>query len=125
MANKKGSPKTGGRAAGTPNKATADLRAWIKSLIEANQQQINTDLMLVEPYQRLVILDRLLSYVVPKMASLDASVQASMNVEQEYDRLKQLLQSAPDEAIERLAEKVERLRQAELNKQEDGTGTTD
>lgn len=63
---KKGTPKTGGRTAGTPNKTTAAIKEWIVSLIDANKEQIENDLTTLEPKERLQIFLKLMDYVVPK-----------------------------------------------------------
>jgi len=108
MAKAKGTPKTGGRKAKTPNKVSGQLREWVSALIDGNRKTFETDLKAVEPQQRLVILERLMAFVIPKMSSIDASVQ----IAEEYNQLERLLQTAPDEAIQRIADRV-----MELNKQ--------
>lgn len=37
MSRPKGTPKTGGRKAGTPNKVTQDAREWLTQLVEGNR----------------------------------------------------------------------------------------
>jgi hypothetical protein len=66
MARGKGTPKTGGRKKGTPNKATADLKAWISTLIASNMVQVEADLNALEPKDRCLFIEKLLQYVVPK-----------------------------------------------------------
>ena len=99
---KKGKQKTGGRQAGTPNKATADLRTWLSDLIDGNRETFVADLKAVEPQQRLAILERLMQYCIPKMQSIDATVQ----IAEEYNQLERLLHTAPDEAVERITDKI-------------------
>lgn len=55
--------KTGGRAAGTPNKTTKEMRELITDL---SYKYLASDLESLEPRERAVILTRLLSYVVPR-----------------------------------------------------------
>jgi hypothetical protein len=55
--------KTGGRAAGTPNKTTKEMRELITDL---SYKYLASDLEKLEPRERAVILTRLLSYVVPR-----------------------------------------------------------
>jgi hypothetical protein len=71
---KKGIQKTGGRAKGTPNKVTSDLRAWINELLDSNRGQIAKDIKLLEPHRRVMIFEKLLSYAVPKMQSVEAKI---------------------------------------------------
>jgi hypothetical protein len=63
---KKGTPKTGGREKGTPNKVTSDLRAWIALLIENNREQLESDLEALEPKERWQLIEKLMQYVIPK-----------------------------------------------------------
>jgi uncharacterized protein (UPF0305 family) len=67
MAQKKG--KTGnphGRPKGKPNKITADLKQWVKMLIENNLTLLESDLQALEPKERWQVVERLLQYVIPK-----------------------------------------------------------
>jgi type III secretory pathway component EscR len=66
MTRKKGTKKTGGREKGTPNKVTADLRSWIKELLENNTAQFEKDLKRLEPQQRTLLFEKLLQYAIPK-----------------------------------------------------------
>lgn len=61
-----GLPKTGGRQAGTPNKATATVRNWIVELINNNREQIEQDLQQLEPKDRLLMFEKLLPFILPK-----------------------------------------------------------
>lgn len=61
-----GRGRMGGRAKGTPNKATTDLREWIKALVDDNRAQIVKDLKTLEPRERLQFIEKLLRYVVPQ-----------------------------------------------------------
>lgn len=65
----KGLPKTGGRVQGTPNRNTADLRSKINAIIENQIDNIEIDLKALEPKERLQIVEKLLSYCVPKLAA--------------------------------------------------------
>ena len=53
-----------GRPVGTPNKVTTDLKAFIADVIELNREAILSDLQALEPYQRLVIIDRMMRFVI-------------------------------------------------------------
>ena len=68
----KGTPKTGGRRKGTQNKITTDLRTWINEFLDKNRRQITRDMKRLEPYQRISLFEKLLSYAVPKMQSVEA-----------------------------------------------------
>ena len=75
MAQPKG--KTGnpnGRPKGTPNKVTSEVKTWLAELIDKNRKQIEKDLKALEPKDRILIFEKLLSYVVPKMQSVEAKI---------------------------------------------------
>ncbi|MDH6356260.1 hypothetical protein [Parabacteroides sp. PF5-9] len=103
MARTKGTPKTGGRAKGQPNKVTGDIKARLQAII--NGYDIEADLNELEPQQRISVMERLMQYIIPKQqsVSVDAQIQA------EYKELEKLLLSAPDEAVDRLAERIQTL----------------
>jgi len=67
MSRNKGTQKTGGRQSGTPNRVTSDLRTCIKQLVTDNFEQIKTDFAELEPKDRLIIFERLLQYLIPKI----------------------------------------------------------
>ena len=75
MSREKGTPKTGGRKKGKPNRVTADLREWINELLDDNRQLFIDDLGKIEPYQRLAMLEKLMAYIIPKMAAITAQDQ--------------------------------------------------
>ena len=68
MSRKAGTPKTGGRKAGTPNKVTGALREFVVSLLDENRERVARDLKNVSAKDRLQIFERLLSYVIPRRA---------------------------------------------------------
>jgi hypothetical protein len=91
MSKAKGDQKTGGRKKGTPNKVSADLRGWINALIESNREQLEADLKALEPKDRIIILEKLMQYVIPKQQSVreatkdvDASQKIPTKVVVEY-----------------------------------------
>jgi len=62
----KGTPKTGGRKKGTPNKTTAQFRDAVKKFLNDNWGTLQDDFEAMEPYQRVTFRDRLLRYVLPE-----------------------------------------------------------
>lgn len=103
----------GGRKAGTPNKVTGTVKEWIASIIDGNRKQFEDDLEKLEPGERVRIISNLLQYVTPKMQSISPAEM----LEAEYRKLEELLESAPDEAIDEIVERVKRLK--------DGSGRTE
>jgi hypothetical protein len=71
MSKQKGTQKTGGRTKGTPNKTTSDLREWINLVLNDNKEQFEADLNSLEPYKRVLLYEKLLSYVVSKNQSIE------------------------------------------------------
>lgn len=63
--------KTGGRKAGTPNKATATLKEFITLIINENRSQMEKDLKELEPKERLQILVKMMAFVMPKQVSFE------------------------------------------------------
>jgi len=107
----KGTPKTGGRNKGTPNKVTSELKQWLQLLIDNNRTQFENDLKAVEPEKRLFILEKLMQYVVPKQQSLNIEAQ----IQAEYEQLEKLLSKAPDEAVQQIVERIERIKKNNNN----------
>jgi len=85
MSKQKGTQKTGGRAKGTPNKVSTDLRTWINELLDGNRRQIAKDIKQLEPQQRVMIFEKLLSYAVPKMQSVEAKIDLNKLSEGQLD----------------------------------------
>ena len=60
-----------GRKAGTPNKATKDIRDAFTLLIENNIDTLQEDLNGLEPKERVKLLLDMAQFVVPKLRSID------------------------------------------------------
>ena len=82
MANGK---KTGGRKAGTPNKATADIKNRIAQLIDEQFETISSDLDEMDPKDRVSAYLKLLEYVLPKQR--EQKIDLSNLTDQEIDEL--------------------------------------
>ena len=80
MGQKKGISKTGGRKKGTPNKITTDLKTWLSGLLDNNRQQFEKDLKKLEPHQRISVMEKLLSYAIPKMQSVEAQIDTRLEI---------------------------------------------
>jgi len=78
----KGQPKTGGRAKGTPNKTTSTVREWLAGLLDKNRQQIEKDLKILDPKDRLLVLEKFMQYTTPKMqaVTVDAEVTSTQTL---------------------------------------------
>lgn len=82
-----GRGRLGGRKKGTPNQTTTTAREWISQLIDGNRAQIKKDLKVLEPKDRLHILEKLMQYVVPKQQAVSASVDVNSLTDCQLDIL--------------------------------------
>jgi len=85
MSKKRGTPKTGGRQLGTPNKTTTELKKWINILISMNTDQLTKDLKNMEPTERWHIVEKLLVYVIPKQQAVTADIDLNTLTEDQID----------------------------------------
>jgi uncharacterized protein (UPF0305 family) len=85
MSRSKGTGKTGGRAKGTPNKVTTGVREWIAGLIDKNRRQMERDLRQLESKDRLIMFERLMQYVVPKMQNITAKIDLDRLSDEQLD----------------------------------------
>ena len=74
-----------GRPKGTPNKVTADLRAKINEIVYKQVDLINADLEALEPKERLMIVEKLLSYCLPKLQAQSFDIDFQNFSEQQLD----------------------------------------
>lgn len=70
--------KTGGRQKGTPNEVTKDLRERVSNFLTDNWSLIESDFKKLEPKERLVFYEKLLSYGLPKLQSVGLSTHDSI-----------------------------------------------
>ena len=68
----KGTTKTGGRQKGSPNKVTSAVKECISKMLTdyTNSETFLKDFAELEPKERLMIAEKLMNYVVPKMQSV-------------------------------------------------------
>lgn len=70
-----GKGRLGGRQKGTPNKVTKGVREWLAKLINKNRKQIEVDLQQLDPKDRIMLLEKLMQYVIPKQQNIKAEVE--------------------------------------------------
>ena len=56
---------------------TGDVRRWLAELIDGNRAQIKKDLKALSPKDRLLVLEKLMQYVVPKQQATTLEVDYS------------------------------------------------
>lgn len=76
MSRQKGSPKTGGRKRGTPNRVTTDLKTWVASILDDGRDRFLDSLDQLDSTEYVRVFTNLLNYVLPKQQSvgIDAKV---------------------------------------------------
>lgn len=113
MARKGHTNNPNGRPKGAKNKVTSSLKNWIQTLIDNNRDQFEKDLKELEPKDRLLILEKLMNYAAPKLQSISLEDQIRI----EYEHLEKLLDSAPDEAINKIYERMANIEAMENEKE--------
>ena len=76
-----------GRPKGSKNKVTTEVRDWISKVIDKQRPQLEKDLKLLEPAERWRIVEKLMSYVVPKMQAVEANVNLNKLSDEDLDKL--------------------------------------
>lgn len=94
--------KSGGRKAGTPNKSTSEVKDWIGLILADNRTEFEKRLQALSNADFVKNYLTLLSFVAPKMQAINVQQQ----VEEEKAQLVALINDAPDEAVEAIAQRV-------------------
>ena len=76
-----------GRKKGTPNKVTTTQREWLARLIDNNRERIEQDINLLEPKDRLLILERLMQYSIPKLQAVQTRVELNTLTDEQIDNM--------------------------------------
>lgn len=95
-----------GRPKGAKGKAKADLLERITDIISDNIEKLHDDLANLEPAERVKALTNLIGYAIPKKQAFN--VQQSLDYE--YQKMKELLEVAPDEVIDKIVERMNVMR---------------
>lgn len=112
MSRAKGTPKTGGRKAGTLNKTTSDLKKWVTRLIKDNMVQVAKDFKTLSPRDRILILERLFPYVLPKQQAIAGYIQNDVKVDRKEEPALDL-SKIPDDEFEKIMEIIYRYQKTE------------
>lgn len=87
--------KTGnpaGRPKGAINRANRPLKENISNFLEKSWPSIKRDINKLEPKDRVAIYEKLLSFVMPRLKSIDATVEVEKKLESLSDeKLNQLI----------------------------------
>lgn len=83
MAKPKGSPKTGGRTAGTPNRTTKEAKDFLKQILYAEFDNIQASLKKAREEsdsKYIDLLTKLLQFVLPKQVENEERGKVQINV---------------------------------------------
>lgn len=90
--------KTGGRQAGTPNKATAAVRGAIAKMLDKyfTSDTFEQDIADLDPRDRVAAMEKFAAYVSPKLqaTTLDMTVESKKTIE---DKLAELSEEEDEE----------------------------
>ena len=89
-----------GRPKGSKNKVTTEVRDWISKVIDKQRPQLEKDLKLLEPAERWRIVEKLMSYVVPKMQAVEANVNLNKLSDEDLDKLSSNIIKASEEVTD-------------------------
>ena len=89
-----------GRPKGSKNKVTTEVRDWISKVIDKQRPQLEKDLRLLEPAERWRIIEKLMSYVVPKMQAVEANVNLNKLSDEDLDKLASNIIKASEEVTD-------------------------
>ena len=74
--------KTGGRAKGTPNKTTSEIKAILSGFVSRNIDTMQQDFDSIEdPFLRLQMMEKLLKYILPTNVKNDLTIEGNANKE--------------------------------------------
>lgn len=92
--------KTGGRAAGTPNKITATTREALKLFLEAQRPEVEKAFKKLSPKEKVFAYTRLLPFITPQFASVNCHLDSmdTRDAKVIYQFVKQEIQPNADEA---------------------------
>lgn len=109
MGRVKGSPKTGGRKAGTPNKVKADIKQWVDIILNNGRGEFEKRLLRLEDREYIRTYVSLLGYVLPKMSPTTPEEL----IKKEGEMMQKMLLSMSEDALDKVAKRL-----YELNKED-------
>jgi hypothetical protein len=112
MSRQKGTPKTGGRKAGTPNKTTTDIKMWVANILDGGRADFEKRLKKLDDREYIRTFVGLLGYVMPKMAP----TTPEDILRKEREMMQELLLSMPEEMIDRVTKRLYELQTKEERK---------
>ena len=99
-----GNPK--GRPKGAKGKAVTDLKKWVAEILDGGREKFEKALNCVPPQDYIKTFMGLLNYSLPKLQSMSPGEM----LDAEYKKLEELLENAPDEVVDKIVERINRLK---------------
>ena len=75
-----------GRKAGTPNKATTEIKEAFQMLLEDNLEQLRVDISSLEPKERVKFMLELATFIIPKMKSVDLKADKTETITIDFNK---------------------------------------
>ena len=79
--------KTGGRAPGSPNKATKNFRNQISRFLSRNWKTVQKDFDKMDPKERLAFVEKLLKYTTPALSAINATIDYESLSDADLDKI--------------------------------------
>lgn len=89
-----------GRPKGRSNKITADTRSWLADILANNRRKLERTLAELEGKDFLVMYEKLLQYTLPKISTVEASVDLQKLTDSQLDGIVERISSNLDEEEE-------------------------
>lgn len=99
-----GNPK--GRPKGAKGKAATDLKKWVAEILDGGRERFEQALKCIPPQDYIKTFMGLLNYSLPKLQSMSPGEM----LDAEYKKLEELLESAPDEVVDKIVERINKLK---------------
>ena len=96
-----GRGRMGGRGPGVPNRVTSSVRTWLNEFVNNNRELIESDFKKMQPKDRVQVFERLLQYVLPKHAAVEAQIDFNTLTEAQIDDIiSSINETLTDETIQ-------------------------
>jgi len=92
---KSGNPA--GRPKGAKDRAQSSIKAWVQELLDKNRATVEADLKKCAPEDRLRFLLKLLDYVLPKQAAVQAKIDFEALTDEQIDEVINRLTGGQDD----------------------------
>lgn len=95
MPRKKGTPKTGGRKKGTPNKTTAEMKQWVGAFLSKSMQSLDELYEALPPDKQAELAFSLLPKLLPFVLAKQNETKHSID-EQQMEAVKEAMDKVND-----------------------------